>query len=553
MSHSRARKKQKIGRNDPCPCGSGKKYKRCHGAATSVQGTPPGLALKAQELFARHQAHEKQREKQQGLGKPIISSELGETRFVAVGNRLHYSTKWKTFHDFLIHYIPAIFGKDWGNIELRKLLDERHPVCVWYYHLCHYQKTHETDREVIHTAPMTGAAAAYLGLAYNLYLLAHNVRLQEVLIGRLKNPALFLGACYETYVAAAFIKAGFLIELEDESDPRQSHCEFVATHKQTGRRFSVEAKARAPGKANVMVGNQLHAALSKNALHPRVIFIDVNVPTETPEVAKAPWLWDVLGDIRRKEAIMTVRGQPAPPAYVILTNYPHQYGLEKLVSSPVVVAEGFKIPDFKMDCTFYGIREARLARERHIEIFQLMKAMATYWEFPSTFDGEIPEFAYDSPTTPRLLIGNSYFVPTEDGTEVPGRLIDATVAETERKVYGIYALPDGRHIISTCPLNDQELAAYKRHPDTFFGIYKPTVKNLNDALDFFDWLFEAYQHTPKEKLLTFLQNHPDIDALKGKEQKELAIIYCERMAESMTRQGILRPPPHLIEKGPPIP
>jgi preprotein translocase subunit SecA len=23
---------EKIGRNDPCPCGSGKKYKKCHGA-----------------------------------------------------------------------------------------------------------------------------------------------------------------------------------------------------------------------------------------------------------------------------------------------------------------------------------------------------------------------------------------------------------------------------------------------------------------------------------------------------------------------------------------
>jgi preprotein translocase subunit SecA len=23
---------QKVGRNDPCPCGSGKKYKKCHGA-----------------------------------------------------------------------------------------------------------------------------------------------------------------------------------------------------------------------------------------------------------------------------------------------------------------------------------------------------------------------------------------------------------------------------------------------------------------------------------------------------------------------------------------
>ncbi|MCZ8108701.1 MAG: SEC-C metal-binding domain-containing protein, partial [Burkholderiales bacterium] len=24
----------KVGRNDPCPCGSGRKYKQCHGAGT---------------------------------------------------------------------------------------------------------------------------------------------------------------------------------------------------------------------------------------------------------------------------------------------------------------------------------------------------------------------------------------------------------------------------------------------------------------------------------------------------------------------------------------
>jgi preprotein translocase subunit SecA len=23
---------EKVGRNDPCPCGSGKKFKKCHGA-----------------------------------------------------------------------------------------------------------------------------------------------------------------------------------------------------------------------------------------------------------------------------------------------------------------------------------------------------------------------------------------------------------------------------------------------------------------------------------------------------------------------------------------
>ena len=27
------REEPKVGRNDPCPCGSGKKYKKCHGAA----------------------------------------------------------------------------------------------------------------------------------------------------------------------------------------------------------------------------------------------------------------------------------------------------------------------------------------------------------------------------------------------------------------------------------------------------------------------------------------------------------------------------------------
>ncbi|MFN8624534.1 MAG: SEC-C metal-binding domain-containing protein [Candidatus Binatia bacterium] len=25
------RDSDKVGRNDPCPCGSGKKYKKCHG------------------------------------------------------------------------------------------------------------------------------------------------------------------------------------------------------------------------------------------------------------------------------------------------------------------------------------------------------------------------------------------------------------------------------------------------------------------------------------------------------------------------------------------
>jgi hypothetical protein len=34
---------QKPGRNDPCPCGSGKKYKKCHGATESAGGDAIGV------------------------------------------------------------------------------------------------------------------------------------------------------------------------------------------------------------------------------------------------------------------------------------------------------------------------------------------------------------------------------------------------------------------------------------------------------------------------------------------------------------------------------
>ena len=31
------RDERKVGRNEPCPCGSGKKYKHCHGVLSSVE------------------------------------------------------------------------------------------------------------------------------------------------------------------------------------------------------------------------------------------------------------------------------------------------------------------------------------------------------------------------------------------------------------------------------------------------------------------------------------------------------------------------------------
>ena len=35
----------RVRRNDPCPCGSGKKYKKCHGASVPPEGDAIGVVV----------------------------------------------------------------------------------------------------------------------------------------------------------------------------------------------------------------------------------------------------------------------------------------------------------------------------------------------------------------------------------------------------------------------------------------------------------------------------------------------------------------------------
>ncbi len=545
-----AKRKRKPRRNDTCPCGSGTKFKRCHGGATQepqqfgFAPADPMLSEALEAKLAEVRARQIQREQQQGLGRPIIAEVFRGHRFVAVAGRLYYSKEWRTFHDFLLDYIGSVLGSEWRSAELAKPEPERHPLLRLYGLVVKFTRQQQGDesREV-YSAPMTGAILAYLGLAYNLYLLSHNATLHDRLIKRLKDPGQFHGAVYETYVAAAFIKAGCVLALEDESDTSTSHCEFSATSKVTGRAFSVEAKARLPGKSTAHVSRQLGAALKKRAAHPRVVFIDVNVPAGTGDALS--WFDEALGSIRRKEATMIINGRPAPEAYVVLTNHPYQYQLETLAPALTVAAEGFKIPTFKADASFRSIREALAARKQHRDIFTLMESMRTHYEIPSTFDGEIPEFAFGE-EQPRLRIGSKYLVPGEGGAEVVGTLVEATVIEPEAKAYGIFRRENGDSIIVTCDLSPEELSAYRRHPDTFFGVHRQQGKRVQSPLEFFDCLFETYSKTPKEKLLEFMKDHPDIAELERKDQRELATLYCERMTEAAmwrrTKSGGSDPP-----------
>lgn len=506
----------KVGRNDPCPCGSGEKFKKCcYGKTNEI---PPEVHLQ----FERLKAKQLQIEKQQGLGRSIISLEHKGYRLVAVGNRMYYSQKWKTFHDFLLEYIRMMFGKDWGQSELKKPFEGRHPVVQWYEMAHKYMREHQKGNGTINTAPMTGAMSAYINLSYNLYLLAHNVKVQERLIRRLKNVSQFLGAQYETYVAAELIKAGFKLEIENEEDNRTTHCEFSAVSKATGKKYSIEAKARQPHKENVAVGNQLYNALKKKANYERIVFIDVNIADFMKEVP------NIVSEIKRKEPMLKIDGQPAPSAYVFVTNHPFEYDLEGICEHRAGFAHGFKISDFDFDFRFTNIRDVLRAREKHKDMFDLVKSICEHEEIPSTFDGEAPEFAFaGKDTPPRLVIGGKYAIPGHEGKDTEGVLVNATVSEGEKKVFGVYRTKEGTQVICTNPLTDEELIAYKRQPDTFFGVHLKQGKKARDPLDLFDFFYESYKNCPREKLLSFLKNRPDFEKIKTLDTQELLITCCE--------------------------
>jgi hypothetical protein len=157
--------------------------------------------------------------------------------------------------------------------------------------------------------------------------------------------------------------------------------------------------------------------------------------------------------------------------------------------------------------------------------------MRDHYEIPSTFDGENPAFAFSDPDAPpRLKFGEIYAVPDHQGREIPARLRDALVVETEKSVFGMYETLDGHYINVTCPLTDAEIEAWKRHPNTFFGeVREANNRRAKNRLELAMFFYETYKHTTKEILLEWMTNAVDIDHLKTLPQQELAIIYCERL------------------------
>lgn len=335
---------RKVGRNEPCPCGSGRKFKRCClGKPVAV----PRSGAPVEGIIGHRLTAQRARKRLYGEVRPIISTVHKGHRFVAVGSRLFFDKNWKTFPDFLHDYLRHVFGSGWWDNEMKKPDAERHPVV----------RSHLQVRELRSSLPVgpngfieldqEGAAANDIHLAYDLYVLRHQGKLQKEIVRRLRQARSFEGARHELFVAATFVRAGFDIAYEDETDPSKKHPEFIATHGATGFKIAVEAKSKhrataedgAPQQAKVKA--LLVDAAQKADTEPLVVFIELNLHDRNSPDDRAAWAAEIDDTV---DQVTTERGG-APFVLGIFSNNPGQAAYVKEAMTgrlPAELVEGIE-------------------------------------------------------------------------------------------------------------------------------------------------------------------------------------------------------------------
>lgn len=523
----------KPGRNDPCPCGSGRKFKKCHGSIDSLdivrKLNGPRMHQETQMILAQHEAQEFQRREQQGLGRPIIFTEFHDHRVIAVGQTMHFSRKWKTFHDFLNDYPQIVLGREWWTSEGSKPPEKRHRILTWAVRSHEHSKAHLEQMGLGVAQPMTGAIGAYMHFAYDLYSLKHAIEVQKLLIDRIKCPENFPGALYEVRVAAALLRAGFSLQHQDETDRRTTHVEFIATDTKSGAIYAVEAKRREGTR--MKINRQMNRALSKNSDHPRVVFIDTNDGRlelgrdQTKPIA----LVEAENLLKLYERDPT--GQKLPQAYVIVTYDPEEHHLDATDLPSGVLLWGFHLEDLHPRPK--NLLQQVKIRRRHAPIFALLDSMQKHRRIPTTFDGEAEAFSGGTPKA-RLQVGLRMEVPGPDGAQIEATLENCVVMHKWGEAVCVVCSDDQQRFIVKIPLSDDELKAHAQHPKTFFGVIDRNAGRScpKTGLDWFDFFWETYSNSTKEQLIEFMDHAPDIERLKEMTQEDLADEYCARMANA---------------------
>lgn len=254
------------------------------------------MAFDMKEIFQQLQENEIKRNKwtdEYGNVKNIISTVHKDIRFILAGSKLFSIRSDETFNDFLVEYVQQIISKSWFKDERKKA--STHPLIIWNDSInAMKSNVDKGDSEFFSFVP-NNKIAAFMNLAYDLFIIDHNHRLQQDIIKRLLIKEQFHSARYELFVTSICIRAGLKIEYENEKDRKKKHVEFIAFDVSSGEKIGVEAKYKMRESTNsysidldkIKIGNitrLINDATAKNPGLPEFIFLELNLPPKQSQV-----------------------------------------------------------------------------------------------------------------------------------------------------------------------------------------------------------------------------------------------------------------------------
>ena len=304
----------KIGVNDMCPCGSGLKYKKCH-ILKPNEPVPVNMPMEVIKEFRRkgraQRLQNKEFQKKFGKVRQPVSCEAWGKRIVAVGGKIVSTSKNASFHGFLIDLLCDMLNEEWLKETPADGVKE-HPVQKYYRDTIVDETSYKVSKN--------SSYIPFITMAYDLFILKNEMMLEKKLLDRLKHKDQYSGARYELLLATTFLRAGFSLEFEDESDGSQTHVEFTAIHKKKEISFHVEGKRSESKKHNY--GKLVNDALIKKKGLPLIVFVDMN----KPEKSARNYLMSnkTVRDLVNKKIVKDESGVDLYDL-LIVTNHPWEY------------------------------------------------------------------------------------------------------------------------------------------------------------------------------------------------------------------------------------
>jgi hypothetical protein len=528
----------KIGRNKPCPCGSGKKYKRCHGNPVTQQADF-ARALRA------HEAAEKLRTRSEGHGRPIIAVRHNNHWVVAVGKKLYWSAQWRLFPDFLLHFMKDVMGLKWGERESARS-SRTHPLFEWLEGLANERLKHRAAGGGPIVGSSGGSSWAIFRFAYALYLIAHHDQIPNLFRNRLRDETTFLPAVYEALVGAAYAVAGY--ELRAEETKRDSKPKPEFSVRRGDATYSVEAKRKSAWKSKIdpahpdfveelqrFVRRELWSASRKKLPNP-VYWLELSIPRALePDEANAIEKL-VRETLRDAERTIRLDGEIPAPAYVYVTS--HAFLADHRTSGfMMVMLDGFHRQVFVESPA--ELETVLSLHDTHRDAIWILDCFREVALIPTSFEG-VPAEALDAEGHPisMLRIGERTRIEFPDGSAVQGIIEEATGA-TETAYVAIHDESDGTRRMVTVPLSPEEQRAVAAHGDLVFG--KPNSGRKleeNDWIGLYEFFLEGYRTTPRERLLSFLGDHPLKEDFAKLETEDLRRRICREWVKGATAQEL---------------